>query len=1210
MNTPYRAEGSFHPRSGRRIARSLGLLLALSLLAAGGARAQEFLFTADFQGLREGARPVGWVVVPPLDANLFWIATNGQFYTGNGDDILSQTESYAIIEHPNALTWSNYVLRCSFWMKQSVGEVLLVTRWQDVNNYYLLVLSSGATSSDAPFARLVKVAAGQRVTLAEVTHGRGGVRIPTFVKGDSVVDSHQLAFEATGDQLRVSIDGTLLLEARDGAFKQGSCGLGQRINEVYFDKVYVISTRAAEGAAPTAAVPGAPVSAGPGAFFPTGPALPTGDVYRILVMDGLEEAAARELRSRMLEEGFFQVEALPSSGGKFGVYLGMFLSQQEAEQQRSFLVEEQGVPSVGVVKVSGAQAQEVIRTAETLATGERLRVQVIDVNDSNQATGIKRDLESNGYFPVEINFTGSTYQVFCGPPFESRTDAEELANTLRQGGYFAAEVIRVSAREVAVAAPVAGAPSLEEIRRAAEQSGHQASEQELAAAQRIIEQRQMMMGGAISFEDYQALVNLIKQQDQKITGIINTVEQSRAEQMEKEKAIKSIKSAVDQAVDAGQYDKALELLGKWEQLDPTNPGIEFKRRIVESRKTGGMLDEEGYQKRVASEMESKIQLARDAENNGNYQHALLLWTDIRASARGAKYDEATQAVRRLETLLAEQRKAQQTAAAPSQTLFIVLFFGGVLLVVALTIFLLVMMARSRKRDQALLAQVQATLQPMREIEEGEEPKMLEAHGPEPVEEAPPAPAPPPPPARPKRAEPIAMAEEAPAPPPAPAAPKAAPAVFEMPDISAAPPARAAAPAPPEPAAASPAMVGDPFAVSAPAPAQASAKAPAAPAPPPAAPPARPMEEVPLAHAPAPPVFEEQEVLAGAPSEAFGLPSDSESSSIPLLDLPDVIHAEPPSAKGAASPDALAMLSTSTTPLPKAPEPAAPPAPARPAAPAAPAAGFTRRAEIGPSEGTLPLPGTEEQAPVPGLSDLPTILAPEEPTVLEAEATAAPKAAAPAPKAQPVSAPSMAPTPILPPAGTDRGKKDIIFQQDFDDEPEGAVPKNWRGEYDYASIVISSQTPAPGSTRCLRFEKRTGSGSAYYACRFPEVGGLICVEFDLRCDDKNKYLLGVYVEKDEDFRQSVHTIVHRTSPQVSPTLRIQGEPTSYTLGSWRHLKYEIDLNANRVNGYIDGELVANGVPLASPPKSINTLSIRDNLATTGILLLDNIVIYRI
>jgi hypothetical protein len=195
--------------------------------------------------------------------------------------------------------------------------------------------------------------------------------------------------------------------------------------------------------------------------------------------------------------------------------------------------------------------------------------------------------------------------------------------------------------------------------------------------------------------------------------------------------------------------------------------------------------------------------------------------------------------------------------------------------------------------------VQATLQPMREIEEGEAPKMLEAHGPEPVEEAPPAPAPPPPPARPKRAEPIAMAEEAPAPPPAPAAPKAAPAVFEMPDISAAPPARAAAPAPPEPAAASPAMVGDPFAVSAPAPAQASAKAPAAPAPPPARP-ARPMEEVPLAHAPAPPVFEEQEVLAGAPS-VVRTALDSESSSIPLLDLPDVIHAEPPSAKAPQAP---------------------------------------------------------------------------------------------------------------------------------------------------------------------------------------------------------------------------------------------------------------------------------------------------------------------
>lgn len=119
-----------------------------------------------------------------------------------------------------------------------------------------------------------------------------------------------------------------------------------------------------------------------------------------------------------------------------------------------------------------------------------------------------------------------------------------------------------------------------------------------------------------------------------------------------------------------------------------------------------------------------------------------------------------------------------------------------------------------------------------------------------------------------------------------------------------------------------------------------------------------------------------------------------------------------------------------------------------------------------------------------------------------------------------------------------------------------------------------------------------------------------VEFDLRCDDKNKYLLGFYIEKDEDFRQSIHTIIHRTSPQVAPTLRIQGEPTQYSLGTWRHMKYEIDLNANSVNGYVDGEPVAEKVKLASPPRSINTLSIRDNLATTGVLLVDNIRIMKL
>ncbi|MCX7766270.1 MAG: hypothetical protein N2246_06160, partial [Candidatus Sumerlaeia bacterium] len=128
-------------------------------------------------------------------------------------------------------------------------------------------------------------------------------------------------------------------------------------------------------------------------------------------------------------------------------------------------------------------------------------------------------------------------------------------------------------------------------------------------------------------------------------------------------------------------------------------------------------------------------------------------------------------------------------------------------------------------------------------------------------------------------------------------------------------------------------------------------------------------------------------------------------------------------------------------------------------------------------------------------------------------------------------------------------RQIIFEQNFDDEPAGQPPKGWANRYDYATLVVTDETPAPNSTHCLKYEKKSGAGSAFYSCRFPDARGTVQVEFDLRCDEKNKYLLGVYIEKDGDFRQSIHTIIHRTEAQTAPSLRIHGEPVPYLFGTW-------------------------------------------------------------
>ncbi|MBX3728809.1 MAG: hypothetical protein KF858_06455 [Candidatus Sumerlaeia bacterium] len=215
---------------------------------------------------------------------------------------------------------------------------------------------------------------------------------------------------------------------------------------------------------------------------------------------------------------------------------------------------------------------------------------------------------------------------------------------------------------------------------------------------------------------------------------------------------------------------------------------------------------------------------------------------------------------------------------------------------------------------------------------------------------------------------------------------------------------------------------------------------------------------------------------------------------------------------------------------------------------------------------------------------------------------------PMPDVAPGQAPPAAVTPLPLPAPPDPSNKDLFYEQDFDNEEVGGKPANWRGDYEYATLTVVEHPDDP-SRRCMRFEKRNGVGSAYYSCRFPNANGRIVVEFDIRCDEKNKYLLGFYIEQDEDFRQSIHTIVHRTNSSANPTLRIQNEATPYEFGKWTHIRFEIDLPRHLIDGHANEKVIVSGARLNSCPKSINTLSIRDNLATTGVLLIDNIKIYR-
>lgn len=181
---------------------------------------------------------------------------------------------------------------------------------------------------------------------------------------------------------------------------------------------------------------------------------------------------------------------------------------------------------------------------------------------------------------------------------------------------------------------------------------------------------------------------------------------------------------------------------------------------------------------------------------------------------------------------------------------------------------------------------------------------------------------------------------------------------------------------------------------------------------------------------------------------------------------------------------------------------------------------------------------------------------------------------------------------------------------FESETAGQKPSGWEGEYPYAALTVAADTPPKGTAQYLLFDKKDGAGKALYSYSFAKIGGMVGIEFDLRCNDKNKFLLGFYIEKDGDFQQAIHTKILRSEAQTTPTIHMQGESAPYLLGSWAHIKYVANLTTGTINGWIDGTHVVRDLPLPTIPDYLSTLSIRDNINTTGNLMLANIKIYKV
>ncbi len=212
----------------------------------------------------------------------------------------------------------------------------------------------------------------------------------------------------------------------------------------------------------------------------------------------------------------------------------------------------------------------------------------------------------------------------------------------------------------------------------------------------------------------------------------------------------------------------------------------------------------------------------------------------------------------------------------------------------------------------------------------------------------------------------------------------------------------------------------------------------------------------------------------------------------------------------------------------------------------------------------------------------------------------------------VAIPMAAPAAVAPADGSGEAETSIdglVLEQDFEDQELGQKPEHWTGtDKDCATFEIVESTSKDGASKCLRLVKSAGADSVHYSRRFPETSGIVTVEFDICCPEKNKYLLGLYLEKDGNYNQAVRTVVHCLDPE-SASLRMQNEPAPYNMGDWRHVRYIINLPEGLIDGFVDADQILDQQVFVNKPPYINTLSIRDNHATTGVLMIDNIQISR-
>lgn len=1108
------------------------------------------IFSDTFSGDND-TRPSQWRIIGAPEKG-YWYLQDGQFVTGNGDEITTVSGySFAILNIPASKEWSDYKIKTDFWMPQKNGRLLLLGRWQDENNTYEAIVDIFEGHRTLAITRVLN---GTRTILTNAINNVGGVSIPTIEGATLPTDTHTLEFTLSGQNLSLSLDGTEYVKITDTSFRTGTVGLGERYDLVAFDNFVVASPGAV--LAPSSAAPiSIPSEISPAAQGYTQPpsesgsqmqGVPStveggGSVYTLVLGQNLDKDSAKKRKTNVDRSRVISA-TIVEKNGKYDVYAGNFSTEDEANKAKATF-EKEGFVVKSIAKIQSGSRQ-VTRAAQPKS--ENYRVLIAEFRNLTNAENLKNELEANGYL-VSIEKLADVFQVLIGN-FKERTEAQILCDSLVKSGYALSKVIATykSGRDV-ISTTVTITPAEAETKIKTAAVG--LTDEQRQEIIKIIQLQQKTKESDTTAKDILILSEKVKKLAQQQQEVLNTLREKDEQEKQKMASINRLLTKVNMSMDQRNWNDALAAVDEVLKIDPHNGLALLKRNaIINLRDNTSPTTRDEVEKLTQENTKREaLTLANQYFSSGQYREALVQYKYIHDKLN-VKDAFVLNRINECEKEIASEK-----SKAKNKDLLLFILMGGIVSVIVIIIILILYsIIRARKRDRELLRQVQElTVRPLLDLtdekiqQQIEQLQYLKSTLPEHRDST----------QRPSRAKPEIS-------------PRAASAGHTVPEST--------LPSDedfmPEPEIDTSYISKEPTEY------------------------IIPEDKVSRTKQPLRPIVPTTDVSKTKKEEKPKVPPPPERPKVPEPP-PAPIPTEEFSLENLESVDELDMSLVNEDVLSE------------------------NRDEVSIPEFNIDDVLSEDISDEISMEDTVESILPsdnvvgvstnKEDTSKEDTSVNIVKPPVEKPTEKPVQ--PQVPPPHPPPPKiqytTDKMKQ-LHFRQDFDDEAVGQMPINWEGEYSFASLVVSDSTPAYNSDKCMRFEKLTGSGSAYYFRKFPDISGKIGIEFDIRCNDKNKYLLGFYIEKDEDFRQSIHTIIHKTESNAAPSIRIHGEPVAYEFGKWAHIKYEIDLIEGVINGYLDGNLVAENVRMAIKPTSINTLSIRDNLATTGILLIDNIKIYNL